>query len=250
MIVMLLSLLAFLVPAVSMTSIQEGRVEKTRARLLAIRRAIIGDPNLKLLGSRTSYGFLGDMGRVPASIDELVTAPGGAGFFIQDPDVRFSYGWNGPYLDDSDPDVDWTLDAWENALDYVAGTSTTPTTITSYGADGIAGGGDQNEDLVIQILPEATSFTLHGFVTDSGGGVFSGTGEIFLNDLDGNGELSAPIPTPIGTNGYFVFEGVTLGKRSVSLAVPSPGPTATVGPVTVTPGGAHFVLPSRHLEAP
>jgi general secretion pathway protein G len=257
MIILMLTILAVLVPAVSLPAIQEGRVERTKAKLLAIRRAIIGDTAQTVRRARTDFGFLGDMGRVPNAtptpdaILELINQPSGSGSHGQDQDARFAYGWNGPYLDTSDPEMDWTKDAWGNTFDYVAGTSSTPTVITSYGADGQPGGSDLDADLVVEIAPEQTAFTLHGFVTDSGGGVFTGTGEVFLHDLDGNGELSTPLPSAtIGPSGYFNFTGVTMGRRSVFLTLPNPAPTVTVGPVTVTPGATHVVLPSRRLEAP
>jgi type II secretory pathway pseudopilin PulG len=250
MIVLMLTILAVIVPAVSLPAIQEGRVERTKARLLAIRKAIIGDPAQSVRGARTDFGFLGDMGRVPADISELLVQPVGSGNYAQDQDVRFAYGWNGPYLDTSDSEVDWTKDAWGNALDYVVGTTSTPTVITSYGADSQLGGTNLDADLIVEIAPEATRFTLHGFVTDSGGGAFTGTGEVVLNDLNGAGALQTPIPTAIATSGYFSFSNVSLGRRSVYLLLPSPSPTVTVGPVTVSPGGPHVVLPARHLEAP
>jgi hypothetical protein len=250
MIVLMLTILAVIVPVVSLPAIQEGRVEKTKARLLAIRKGIIGDPAQTVRGTRTEFGFLGDMGRLPADISELLQQPFGSGSYAQDQNVRFAYGWNGPYLDTSDSELDWTKDAWGNLFNYVAGTTNTSTVITSWGADGVVGGTGLDTDLVVKIAPESTRFTLHGFVTDSGGGPFTGTGEVVLHDLNGAGGLQAPTPTPIATSGYFSFSNVTMGRRSVYLLLPSPSPTVTVGPVTVTPGGPHVVLPSRHLEAP
>lgn len=250
MIILMLTILAVIVPAVSLPAIQEGRVERTKARLLAIRRAIVGDPSQMVRGSRSDFGFLGDMGSVPSALDELITQPGGSGTYTQDQDVRFAYGWNGPYLDTSDPELDWSRDAWGTLWDYVAGTSSTSTVITSFGADGQAGGTGLDEDLVVEIPADLKRFTLHGFVTDAGGGVFTGTAEVYLNDLDGSGQLQSPISGTLQPSGYFSFSNVTMGRRSLYLALPSPSPTVTVGPVTVSPGGPHVVLPARHLEAP
>ncbi|MBU6374519.1 MAG: type II secretion system protein GspG [Bdellovibrionales bacterium] len=250
MMVTLLSILAVIVPAVSLPSIEEHRVERTRSRLLSIRRAILGDPSAKVRRLRTEFGFLGDMGRLPNALDELLNAPSGAGTRVQDPTARFAYGWSGPYLDTSDSLVEWTKDAWGRPIQYVVGNSVTATTIKSLGADGVAGGSGVDADLVIQIPPSATRFNLHGFVTDAGGGVFTGTGLVFLNDLDGTGHLASPASVSIGTAGYFVFQNVTMGRRSVFLTLPHPNPTATVGPVTVTPGEPHLILPARQLEAP
>ncbi|NDD90850.1 hypothetical protein EBZ37_02020 [bacterium] len=250
MVVTILSALAVIVPAVSLPSIQEQRVERTRAQLLRIRQAIVGDPELKVRGLRTDFGFLGDLGRLPVSITELLSAPAGVGARVQDGSARFSYGWNGPYLDTSDSAMDWTKDAWGNAIQYSVGNVNTATTMTSLGADGAVGGVNADADLVVQISPGAKRFNLHGFVTDPGGGVFTGTGQVFLNDLDGTGRVAAPVSAAITTSGYFVFQNVTLGRRSVFLTLPSPSPTVTVGPVTVTPGEANVVLPARQLEAP
>lgn len=48
------------------------RQEETEARWDAIRKAIIGEPNLSLNGSPYVAGYVADMGRLPLSISELI----------------------------------------------------------------------------------------------------------------------------------------------------------------------------------
>lgn len=73
-----------------------------------------------------------DVGRLPNSLDELVSAPSG------------QRGWLGPYARSSD-----LLDPWNNPLEYrPGGEGGRRFTLVSYGADGRPGGDSVNQDIV------------------------------------------------------------------------------------------------------
>ena len=63
------------------------RQDETEARWDAIRKAIIGEPNLNLNGSPYVAGFVADMGRLPQSISELI-------------EQNVSFDSDGDFLDD------------------------------------------------------------------------------------------------------------------------------------------------------
>ena len=71
-----------------------------------------------------------DTGQLPASLDQLVTQPGGA------------VGWLGPYAKDSE-----LRDPWNTPYEYRAPGDGQPYDIVSYGADRRPGGDSVNADL-------------------------------------------------------------------------------------------------------
>ena len=90
-----------------------ARVEETKKELNKLAFAIIGQPDLKNGGIRTSYGYLGDNGNLPPNLDALYQNPGG------------SMTWRGPYISDdfsSDgPSSEFKKDAWGNNYSYSGG---------------------------------------------------------------------------------------------------------------------------------
>lgn len=75
--------------------------------------------------------FERDTGRLPNSLDELVSAPGNAS------------GWLGPYMKASD-----LKDDWGHAYEYrIPGDGGTPFSLMSLGKDGQVGGDSVNADI-------------------------------------------------------------------------------------------------------
>lgn len=102
-IAVLLILGGLLTPFVS-TQLQNKKIEVTEEKLKKIKKAIIGDPEVVQFGQRTDFGYVGDMGRLPSSLVDLIvrgsqpvwqyyTTWGGY------TDVNIGAGWRGPYLD-------------------------------------------------------------------------------------------------------------------------------------------------------
>lgn len=90
--------------------INQDRATATRNEMSAIKFAIVGYDELIQNGIRTDFGFVGDMGRLPTSLDELVTQPAGTN------------NWNGPYIEanfQEDPN-DWKIDGWGTAYTFVS----------------------------------------------------------------------------------------------------------------------------------
>ncbi len=83
---------------------QEARKLETLRKIEEIRKAISGDPSV---ANQTDFGFVGDMGRLPTSLDELINDPGDG-------------NWNGPYIDNAfEEDLSNLLvDGWNFPLEY------------------------------------------------------------------------------------------------------------------------------------
>lgn len=111
------------------------RHDQTKDRLETIRQAILGRT-----AAQTPSGYVADVGALPATLADLINpAPAPA-------------GWRGPYLRTLDAQF---ADGWGNAFVWTPPPlPTDDLTITSYGADGVAGsaGGIYDVDSVLTIV--------------------------------------------------------------------------------------------------
>jgi len=121
---------------------EQGETENTRQRLLALKLAMVGDARQLQNGIPTDFGFVGDQGELPATLNDLVTASG-------------AYpNWKGPYLSGYDP-AEYQRDAWHNLIRYLPAADglgrLVSAELASAGPDGLWGSGD---DLDGALLPE------------------------------------------------------------------------------------------------
>lgn len=87
------------------------RVNITREKIRKIKHAIVGDRQKYIEKSRTSFGFVGDLGVLPNTLSEL-RQQGAYPSIAQSQNIWF--GWHGPYLT-RDADL---VDAWGNPVRY------------------------------------------------------------------------------------------------------------------------------------
>ena len=71
-----IAILAAMIAPLAVNQITQARYDACREELQIIKQAIVGDPSLIEGGVRSSYGFVGDIGVIPVSLQELVTNPG------------------------------------------------------------------------------------------------------------------------------------------------------------------------------
>ena len=149
------------------------RENETVDTLKALKRAIIGDPDVVSAEVRTDFGFVGPMGNIPPALSDLWLL-GAQPTFTIDTNLKLGTGWTGPYIEP--PALAETdalgLDAWGNAivLDAVAGVSAA--TGQDYVARLISPGSDADtgtsDDLTVEIYETDTFATVAGYVSDSG----------------------------------------------------------------------------------
>ena len=138
-IVVMAALAAVSVPRIN-DFITNSKIQASKNEMLQIRAAISGTPDRTAGGRYVDRGYIGDVGAVPSTFNDLLTKPGSV-----DPYDYFSRtGWNGPYLVDNGSG-EILRDAWlvNYVLDAADGT------IRSFGPNKIddSGGGD---DIVIK----------------------------------------------------------------------------------------------------
>ena len=100
-------------------STEIARTEETKKEMEKLAGAIAGRSDLLTNGVRTDYGYVGDVGALPASLDNLVTQPPGYA------------SWDGPYIFDEFSEdgssTEFKKDAWGRNYSY-SGTITLTST--------------------------------------------------------------------------------------------------------------------------
>lgn len=172
LVIAIIAIMAALIAPLAVNQIQQARYDTCRDELKTLKQAIVGDPSLIEGGTRSSFGFVGDLGVSPVSLQELVTNPNGLPTW-QAHASGFSWGWRGPYISEF-------VDPWGRSYQFLvrAATATDYTRIAlwSMGTDGvdqssddIAGGGDGDfgdDSWIARIYDDEISCTLSGNVLD------------------------------------------------------------------------------------
>ncbi|HNV02687.1 MAG TPA: prepilin-type N-terminal cleavage/methylation domain-containing protein [Vicinamibacterales bacterium] len=106
----ILAVLAVLAAAITpmiLQQIVEAKTEATRREARLLHEAMLGRPDVP-----DSFGFFGDMGRLPASFEELVRPGPGTALFGTATFRNVGMGWKGPYINAGDAAGDYLTDAF------------------------------------------------------------------------------------------------------------------------------------------
>jgi hypothetical protein len=182
---------------------------------------MIGDPNLKTSGVRSGFGYLGDMGNLPLTLDNLVTSQTPAYAFNSSKGV--GAGWRGPYitLGPGSDAASHRVDAFGNdytysGTNYVNGQGqTVDAKLVSLGADGLASGTGENEDVTLETLVAETTSTVTGYAFDLSSNPLVGATVTMNFAL--SGVLTSTNFTS-DSSGFYQFTNIPFGARSVSFA--------------------------------
>jgi general secretion pathway protein G len=195
MVIVILGVLAAVAMKTLDSGLETSRIEETRQEMDQLAKAICGNPELFSGGMRTDFGYVGDVGALPANLDALVSNPG--------------YGtWRGPYAksDYSNFSEDYKRDAWGQAYVYSGST-----TITSVG-----GAPDTLKRILASSTSELTSNTVAGQISDAAGnppGDSAAHVRIILSYPNGTGGTNDSIVIP-NRSGSFTFPScVPIGNR-------------------------------------
>jgi len=193
-----------------------SRQEATREEMTNLKRSLVGDKRRIQNGMRSDFGYSGDWGSLPESLDALVRAQSPPWYY--DKEKKAGAGWNGPYISGtfSNGKEDYRLDAWHNeyiysSLDYTnKDGEPVDAKIASRGPDGKEGGGD---DLVIEVLRRETHSNVFGYVKNKYGGYLANILVTIYFPMDGK-LMEDTCKTD--KNGYFGFTSIPFGLRSIT----------------------------------
>ncbi len=206
-VVMILAIIGTMTVSALKDSDRGKRFEETRAKMEMLRIAILGDPDKRESGgSRSNFGYHGDMGTVPLALNMLTIPQVPAWTFVGS--LGIGAGWRGPYAKVDFPDpYSIQTDAWGNAFVY------STTSITSFGSDGAAGGSSFASDLVVNIDTSLRRSRVWGVVAD-------GTTRLSGQNVRLHFPLAGAIANSnitTDTNGFFSFTNVPFGPCAVQV---------------------------------
>jgi len=111
-------------------TLERGRAQTTASKLNQLVSVIVGDPDYIVAGQRADFGFVGDEGRLPNSLRELVVRPPGDSV------------WRGPYIRSTfNQSADgYRIDGWGDTIIYGRETYNHNDSlfVRSYGGRGVA----------------------------------------------------------------------------------------------------------------
>jgi len=193
-------------------TVQTAKYESTKTELDHLARAIVGNPQIYTAGARGDFGYVGDVGALPATLDNLVQNPGGWST------------WRGPYIEAGGDE--FRKDAWGIAYTY-SGTSIVST-----------GSGSNISRTVAASTSVLTSNNILGLVRDADlnipRGSLGASIAVLLTYPNGAGGMTTA-STTTNTNGAFAFSGIPVGNHSLKVIYVPQSDTLLI-PVTVCPG--------------
>jgi general secretion pathway protein G len=198
LVIVIVGLLATVATQTATQMYDTARMEETKDEMDMLAGAIVGNPRLVNNGSRSDFGYVGDIGALPPDLDALVSNPGGFAT------------WRGPYLAAAGATGldDYLTDAWGSA--YVYG----GITITSSGSGStvvkrLAGSTD---DLLLNRV-SGSVLDLNGTPP---GPVWADSIQVLLAVPDGSGGIMQRLRWP-DPGGYFAFDSVPIGIHALRV---------------------------------
>lgn len=233
LVIVLIGILAGLAANLLANAVDQGRSDGTLTTVQNVNYAIAGNPALVASGGRTSFGYVGDMGVLPSTLDDLRTSPCACPW-TYDAASGTGYGWNGPYIDTKQNDSGqylYKLDGWGNALVY----SNANGQVTSYGSDGAVGGSGYAADVTFPGTAITTTGTVAGVVTSAALIPVPGATVTITYPVTG---VATTASATTDNNGAYSFTVIPMGKRKLTATVSGttyttsalvlPGTTVTV----------------------
>jgi len=194
------------------TSLDTTKSENTKSELDELAFAIAGNPALTSNGARTDFGYVGDVGGLPPTLDALVQNPGGYAT------------WNGPYVE-SGGSSEYKKDGW--GVDYTY----TDTLIRSTGS------GSNIDKVFVSSRADLLSNTVKGFVVDANhsmpGTTYDDSLVLRLTIPNGSGGTSISSVNP-DARGNFTFINIPIGNHLLS-AIYIPDSDTMRYHITITP---------------
>lgn len=214
LIILILGVIASVAVRNMSSSVETAQYEQTKKELDNIAYAIAGNPSVYRDGTRTDFGYIGDVGSFPPSLTALVQNPGGYS------------SWDGPYLVNGTGNSDYLRDSWN--VDYTLFNATVRST----------GSGSNIDKEIAGSVNDLLSNVIEGYLLDASnqppGAIYNDSCQVILTYPDGTGgyALAATIPD---LNGYFAFTGIPIGNHTLTVSFLPENSTHSYN-ISVNPG--------------
>jgi prepilin-type N-terminal cleavage/methylation domain-containing protein len=212
------AILAAIAVPLALRIFQNTAQDATATQMQNLQNAMIGNPSLIQSSVRSDFGFLGDLGCLPATLDRLLTQGALPGWSFNSA-VQVGAGWNGPYITQAttgQATAGVTIDGWGNSYTYsVSGACPLTGTLTSNGPDGVF---STSDDIIFSMAAAQTTSTVSGYIKDPNGNpVPASTVTInYPGGAAGPGNLTTSTMAA-DTSGQYSFNNIPFGKRSINV---------------------------------
>lgn len=177
------------------STLDTAKYEAAKSEMEGLARAIIGNPDLYDNGARSDFGYVGDVGALPANLDALVTNPGYS-------------TWKGPYIKGDFTAADFKSDPWGVNFQIIG------TTLRSTGSGG------NIDKLFAPSSAALLTNTVIGVVLDANqnapGSTYKDSVSIQLLYPDGSGGTATVATAPTAA-GSFSFAGIPIGNHTLRV---------------------------------
>jgi len=216
-VLMVLSILAAVAVPMAFRYIKVTRYKETRHEMENLKKAMVGNPEMIQGGVRIDFGYLGDWGSLPASLENLVEPQ--EPLWSYDKQKKVGAGWNGPYITVtfSEDKEEYKKDAWGNDYvyddtDYInADNELVDGKIVSIGPDKTK---DTGDDLTVEILKKETTSHVFGYIKDQDGNYLKNIPLTIFFPQDGILYKDSKLTD---ADGYYEFSDIPFGPRSISI---------------------------------
>jgi len=175
-------------------TIENASFEQTKKELKQLAFAITGNPEITSNGARSNFGYIGDVGALPATLNALAVNPGGYAT------------WDGPYIDGGTSGTEHLSDAWGTNYTY------TDTLIRSTGS------GTSIDKIFATSKAALLKNNINGIVMDAArtmpGSTFKDSIQLRLTFPNGSGSLKDTTIFP-NNSGSFYFRDVPVGNHTL-----------------------------------
>ncbi len=200
LVVVIMGILATVALKSLSTSVEQARLDATCEEMESLARAIVGDERLVSGGLRTDFGYVGDVGSLPPTLDALVTNPGYS-------------TWNGPYIraNFNENTEDYKRDAWNELYTFNGGI-----TISSNG------GGNIVTKQFANAASDLISNSVAGIVRDSRlspPGDSASNVTITIQYPDGSGSLANSSTAPNSSGEFSFSNSIPIGIHLLQAVV-------------------------------
>jgi len=218
-VILIIGILAAIVMKSLGKATEVSRTEETKKEMELLSYAIAGNPNLISNGNRTDFGYIGDVGAVPANWDALVTNPGGFAT------------WDGPYIKDEFSsgmgDTEFKLDAWGQQYSSPASFSFSST-----------GGGFIITRNIVNSTENLFANSVYAVITDLNnsppGVIYSDSVRFLITVPNGTGSYTVKSGTP-GSDGFCRIDSIPIGNH-IFQTVYIPNNDTLMRRISIKPG--------------
>lgn len=197
-----------------------SREQQTLKRLKALKEAIVGKPDVQPGRYRHSFGFVGDLGILPATLDDLFNQ-GAYPAHSAGPVNHVSFGWHGPYLQTAiskDPDGNdipaALLDAWGTPFQYNG--DAISRTLVSAGPDKDDLTTDDN--LSLTISEDEWRTPVSGYFLDKHRAHINET-KLTIYHPDGTAALASTVVSPANPQFYNTATDPVVGETKIPIGL-------------------------------